>query len=177
MNRCMKAYGEDLRATSESVGDHCYRIQKLMTCFTGEPKCRGELIEKFRYWIVQMAMMDKILGTCKDVDYTALKSIVQESDVGKTHRFLDDVEYDTVDACALTVHKNCVRYYVTLLVKDHGQMCKDAEKLNKCYDLYSKSINCNAKIIQEYASMVEGAAHRVVEIMQSHMQTLCKAEL
>ncbi len=26
-----------------------------------------------------MAMMDKILGTCKDVDYTALKSIVQES--------------------------------------------------------------------------------------------------
>ncbi|KAL9970668.1 hypothetical protein ACROYT_G023078 [Oculina patagonica] len=372
MNRCRKGYQEDLIATSESVGGHCSRMQKIVTCFTSEPKCRGELIEKFRYWIVQMTMMDKILGVCKDIDYTALKSIVQESeidyvqlvffllivvdgdcffrsvshqifgsvanhlivrlagveylrnhceefveffegqswldylssmcregtwcdalmvqavanaynlrinivesgdgfseltvvecqhsgfetrrsivlghvdeyhyvstipldfcgsngrdnecqrvtfvdeenadimvrngngrilqvnscitgvtsvdntewicltcdsDVGKTHRFLEDFEFDTVDACALTVHKKCLRYYLTLLIKDHGQFCKDAEKLNKCYDLYSKSINCNAKIIQEYASMVEGVAHRVVEIVESHMKSLCKAEL
>ncbi|XP_078357352.1 uncharacterized protein LOC144642245 [Oculina patagonica] len=177
MNRCLKGYEEDLVATSESMKGFCFRQQKIVTCLTSEKKCRGELIEKFRYWIVQMAMMDKILGICKDNDYTALKSIVQESDAGKTHRFLEDVEYDTVDACALTVHEKCVRYYLTLLVKDRGQMCEDGEKLNKCYDLYSKSINCNAKIIQEYASMVEGVAQRVVEIMRSHMQSLWKAEL
>ncbi len=86
-------------------------------------------------------------------------------------------EYDdTVDACALTVHKNCLRYHLSLLVKDH-QMCEHGDELNKCYDSYSKSINCNAKIIQEYASMVEDVAHRVVQLVQSHMQSLCKAEL
>ncbi|KAL9984204.1 hypothetical protein ACROYT_G006475 [Oculina patagonica] len=176
MNRCIKGYEEDLIATSESVGGECYREQKIVTCFTSEPECRGELIEKMRYWGVQMAMMDKILGLCKDVDYTALKSIVQETDIAKTHRFLEDVEYDTVDACALTVRKKCMRYYLTLLVKDH-ELCKNVEKFNTCYDLYNKSINCNAKIIQDYASMVEPAAHRVVQLVQSQMQSLCKAKL
>ncbi len=56
-------------------------------------------------------------------------------------------------------------------------MCEDGDKLNKCHDLYSKSINCNAKIIQDYASMVEPGAHRVVQLVQSHMQSLCKAKL
>ncbi|KAL9984205.1 hypothetical protein ACROYT_G006476 [Oculina patagonica] len=177
MNRCTKVYQDDLRATSESVGDHCYRVQNALNCSISQPKCRGELIDKFRYWVLQMAMMDKIVGTCKDVDYTALKSIVQESDVGKTHRFLDDVEYDTVDACALTVHKKCLRYYLTLLAKDHGKTCEDGEKLNKCYDLYSKSINCNAKIIQEYASMVEPVGHRCLQMVENHMKSLCKADL
>lgn len=50
-----------------------------MTCLANEPKCGGELIEKLRYWSLQSAMMDKILGACKDMDYTALKSIVQQS--------------------------------------------------------------------------------------------------
>ena len=50
-----------------------------MTFLVSEPECTGELIEKFRYLTLQMAMMGKILGTCKDIDYTALKSIVQET--------------------------------------------------------------------------------------------------
>ncbi|XP_078382312.1 uncharacterized protein LOC144664998 [Oculina patagonica] len=79
MNRCIKGYQKDLSATSESVGGHCYRMERALTCLISEPKCRGELIEKFRYWILQMAMMDKILGTCENNDFTALKSIVQES--------------------------------------------------------------------------------------------------
>lgn len=38
----------------------------MVTCLGNEPKCEGELIEKFRYWMLQMAMMDNILVTCKD---------------------------------------------------------------------------------------------------------------
>lgn len=81
-------------------------------------------------------------------------------------------EYDTFDACARTVHKECVRYYMNLLVRDH-KMCEDFEKVNKCYDLYSRSIGCKSKIIQHYASMVEDVAHRVVQLMQNHMKFLC----
>ena len=50
-----------------------------MNCVTNEPKCGGELIDKFRYWMLQVAMMDKLLGTCKDIDYAALKGFVQET--------------------------------------------------------------------------------------------------
>ena len=84
-------------------------------------------------------------------------------------------EYDdTADACALKVPKEYVRYYLTLLVKDR-KMCEDAEKLNKCYDLSSKSIKCNAKIIQNYASMVEDVAQSVVQLVQNHMKSLCNS--
>lgn len=55
----------------------------MVTCLAGQPKCGGELIEKFRYWMLQMAMMDKILGICKDIDYIALKSFVQESGLSR----------------------------------------------------------------------------------------------
>lgn len=51
----------------------------MVTCLANEPECEGELIEKFRYWMLQMAMMDNILGTCKDINYTTLTSVVQES--------------------------------------------------------------------------------------------------
>ena len=81
-------------------------------------------------------------------------------------------EFDTFDACAVTVHKECVRYYVTLLAKD-PQMCEDLEKFNKCYDLYSKAVSCKAKIIEHYASMVEDVAHRVLQLAQNYMTSLC----
>ena len=69
---------------------------------------------------------------------------------------------------ALTTRPRCL---LTSLVKDR-KMCEDAEKLNKCYDLRSKSIKCNAKIIQNYASMVEDVAHSVVQLVQTHMKSL-----
>ena len=75
-------------------------------------------------------------------------------------------EYDdTADACALTVHKECVRFFVSLV--KYRKMCEDVEKFNKCYDSYSKSINCNAKIIQNYASMVEGVVHSIYQLCNS----------
>ena len=84
-------------------------------------------------------------------------------------------EYDDIaDACALTVHKECVRYFLSLLVKDR-KMCEDAEKLNKCYDSYSKSINCNAKIIRNYATMVEGVGDSVVQLMENYMKSQCNS--
>ena len=72
----------------------------------------------------------------------------------------------------MTVHKKCVRYYITLLAKDH-QICKDAGKLNSCYDLYSKSINCKAKIIQHFVSVVENVAQSVIHLMTKDMKSLC----
>ena len=51
----------------------------MATCVASEPKCGGELIEKFRYWMLQIAMMDSILGTCTDIDYSTLKIVVQDS--------------------------------------------------------------------------------------------------
>jgi len=53
--------------------------QKLVTCVASEPNCAGELIEKLRYWVLQIAMMDGILGTCTDIDYSSLKSVVHDS--------------------------------------------------------------------------------------------------
>ena len=81
-------------------------------------------------------------------------------------------EFDSFEECAVTVHKKCVRYYATLLAKDR-RICEDAEKLNTCYDLYSKSINCKAKIIQHFASMVENVAQRVLQLLITHMKSLC----
>jgi len=172
LNRCRAVYQDALDATSTGEGGHCFRVQKMVTCVASEPKCGGELIEKFRYWMLQIAMMDNILGTCTDIDYSTLKSVVQDSDVAKTHRNLDDVEFDSFEECAVTVHKMCVRYYVTLLAKDH-QICEDAGKLNTCYDLYSSSINCKAKIIQHFASIVENVAQRVLHLLMTYMKSLC----
>lgn len=62
-----------------SSQSNCFFFQKMVTCVASEPKCGGELIEKLRYWVLQIAMMDSILGTCKDIDYNTLKSVVQES--------------------------------------------------------------------------------------------------
>ena len=72
----------------------------------------------------------------------------------------------------MTVHKKCVRYYATLLAKDH-QICEDAGELNTCYDFYSTSINCKAKIIQHFASMVESVAQRVLHLLMKYMKYLC----
>ena len=72
----------------------------------------------------------------------------------------------------MIVHKKCVRYYATLLSKDH-QICKDAGKLNSCYDLYSKSIKCKAKIIQHFVSVVENVAQRVLHLLLKNMKSLC----
>ncbi len=76
-----------------------------MTCLTSEKKCRGELIEKFRYWIVQMAMMDKILGICKDNDYTALKSIVQESGLSLLKSFIVYIKFGSAIDCFISFLK------------------------------------------------------------------------
>ena len=81
-------------------------------------------------------------------------------------------EFDSFEECAVTVHKTCVRYYATLLAKDR-QICEDAGKLNTCYDLYSKSINCKAKIIQHFSNMVENVAQRVLHLLNKYMKSLC----
>ena len=72
----------------------------------------------------------------------------------------------------MIVHKKRLRYYTTLLVKDH-QICKDAVKVNTCYDLYSKSINCKAKIIQHFVKVVENVAQRVLHLLIKDMKSLC----
>jgi len=172
LNRCREVYRNALEATSTGEGGHCLRLQQMVTCLANEPKCEGELIDKFRYWMLQMAMMDNILGTCKDINYNTLTSVVQESDVAKTHHNLDDVEFDSFQDCAVTVHKKCVRYYATLLAKDH-QICEDAGRLNTCYNLYSRSINCKAKIIKHFVSMVENVAQRVLHLLIKYMKALC----
>ena len=51
----------------------------MVICLASEPTCGGELIEKFRYWMLQIAMMDSILGTCADIDYSTLKSVLEDS--------------------------------------------------------------------------------------------------
>lgn len=134
LERCKAVYEEVLSASYQGKLDHCSRLQRMVTCLASESSCQGELVEKFRYWMLQMATMDNILGVCKNIQYSSLKSVVQESDVAKARRYLDDVENDEFDECAVSVHKQCVRYYITVLMKD-GQICKDAEKLNECYDL------------------------------------------
>ena len=53
--------------------------QKMVTCLASNPNCGGELIEKFRYWMAQMAMMDKTLNICKDIRYENLRRVVQDT--------------------------------------------------------------------------------------------------
>ena len=40
----------------------------------------------------------------------------------------------------------------------------DIGKLSTCYDSYSKNINCKAKIIQYFVSVVENVAQRVLDL-------------
>ena len=80
-------------------------------------------------------------------------------------------EKDHFEECAVTVHQECVRYYVNVIMTDH-QICQDAEELNKCYDLTSKKLNCEAKIIKHYSRMVEDVAHKVISLLSSHMKYL-----
>lgn len=176
LNRCKAVYQEALRSSSKGEEGHCYRLQKMVTCLASNPNCGGELIEKFRYWMAQMAMMDKTLNICKDIRYENLKRVVQDTDVAKTHRQLDDVEFDSFEECAVSVHKQCVLYYVTLLMNDH-KICGDAEKLNKCYDLKSKFSDCQAKIIKHYASMADTVAKRVIHLLNDYDRPLCVSQM
>lgn len=80
-------------------------------------------------------------------------------------------EFEGFEECAVTVHKKCVRYYVTLVTKDH-QICEDVGKLSTCYDSYSRNINCEAKIIQYFVSVVENVAQRVLDIFND-MKSFC----
>ena len=81
-------------------------------------------------------------------------------------------EFKSSEECAVTVHKECVRYYITLLAKDR-QICEDIGKLTTCYDLYSERINCKAEIIQHFASTVETVAQRVLHLFTTYMKPLC----
>ena len=73
--------------------------QRMVTCLASESSCQGELVEKFRYWMLQMAMLDNILGVCKNIQYSSLKSVVQESGL-----YLD---------CRVIVHKS---FYSKLII-------------------------------------------------------------
>ena len=60
-----------------------------MYYIASEPKCGGELIEKLRYWVLQIAMMDRLLGTCTDINYSALKIVVQDSGLNFCQKYIN----------------------------------------------------------------------------------------
>ena len=51
----------------------------MVTCLSGVTDCHGQLIDNFRYWMLQMAMMDKILEVCPNMQYGGLKNIVRNT--------------------------------------------------------------------------------------------------
>ena len=51
----------------------------MVTCLSGVTDCHGQLIDNFRYWMLQMAMMDKILEVCPNMQYGSLKNIVRNT--------------------------------------------------------------------------------------------------
>ena len=51
----------------------------MVTCLSGVTNCHGQLIDNFRYWMLQMAMMDKILEVCPNMQYGGLKNIVRNT--------------------------------------------------------------------------------------------------
>lgn len=51
----------------------------MVTCLTGEAKREGEVIVKFRYWMLQLATMDNILAVCTDIQYGTLKTTFEKN--------------------------------------------------------------------------------------------------
>ena len=51
----------------------------MVTCLSGVTDCHGQLIDNFRYWMLQMAMMDKILEVCPNTRFTtAIKPVLRQ---------------------------------------------------------------------------------------------------
>ena len=58
--------------------------QDVVSCFAENPSCEGTSVNRFRFWILQEAMLEAKLNICPDVNYKSLKDRIENT--GKWNR-------------------------------------------------------------------------------------------
>lgn len=64
------------------MGTYCELLiesQDVVSCFAKDPSCKGQSINRFRFWILQVAMLEAKLNICPQVDFKSLKDSIENT--------------------------------------------------------------------------------------------------
>lgn len=53
--------------------------QDVVWCFAKSPSCKGQSVNRFRFWILQEAMLEAKLKICPEVNYKSLKDRIENT--------------------------------------------------------------------------------------------------
>lgn len=151
---CISNYKGILRG-KPNPEDHCSRVQDVVSCFAENPSCKGQSVNRFRFWILQEAMLEAKLKICPDVNYKCLKDCIKNTDVAKEHTLVENYGGgDSIDPCAAEVHTTCSKTFLDLM-KQNQRICGDSAQWFACYSKIAEKKNCSSLIIKNYAAFVE----------------------
>ena len=60
-----------------------------MDCIAEKPTCSGKTITSFRFWMLQMALMDKIMSKCVALNTNDLKTVLLETSKYQYYTFIN----------------------------------------------------------------------------------------
>ena len=63
----------------ESLLRTFFQSQDVVSCFAKSPSCKGESINRFRFWILQEAMLEVKLNICPQVNFENLKDAIKNT--------------------------------------------------------------------------------------------------
>lgn len=55
--------------------------QDVVSCFAENPSCKSPSVNRFRFWILQEAMLEAKLKICPDVNYKSLKDCIENTGI------------------------------------------------------------------------------------------------
>ncbi|KAK3726320.1 hypothetical protein QZH41_012742 [Actinostola sp. cb2023] len=151
-----------------------YTEQIMMDCIAEKPTCSGKTITSFRFWMLQMALMDKIMSKCVALNTNDLKTVLLET-ITDPSLYIDSVGSDPSVPCAVKIHNYCVHQYIGNLRTSRFDICTAVEGLNSCYA--RGSLDCDAAIIQDFVKILSKVATRVIQVLRTNLPQLCRNEL
>ncbi|XP_078357107.1 uncharacterized protein LOC144641972 isoform X1 [Oculina patagonica] len=171
---CISQY-KALLKRKPSPEQHCSRLQDVVSCFAKDPSCKGESINRFRFWILQVAMLEAKLNICPQVDFKSLKDSIENTDVADEYVLVEDYDQgDPFISCAAQVHVICSQKFIDL-AKKNQRICGDAIQWFACYTKTSDEKSCNSPTIKQYAEFVEKIGVKLVS--DALFAKSCKNEL
>ncbi|XP_020911859.1 uncharacterized protein LOC110249624 isoform X2 [Exaiptasia diaphana] len=173
--KCLREYKKVVSLIG-GEDEHCLRLQLIANCFSERPDDSDAVLDDMRYLFTQELLFVKKLAICPDVDLAELKKITDKTDVAQKHKYLDSVDEDHWEECAATVHKTCIKKYLSLL-RD-GKLCNDVDAWIDCYDEEAKRASCSAVILDHFQKMLKVVGKSVVKSIRRFMGAECsKTEL
>ncbi|XP_031567597.1 uncharacterized protein LOC116302448 [Actinia tenebrosa] len=153
--------------------NHCERLQTMIDCLAQDFSCADITITSFRFWMLQMGLMDKIMGNCPDLETDDLRTFTTKILNKRPDLVVDSVDMDSSSPCARKIHNRCVEYYVKTL-KRTRQICTAVQALNLCYSKGIVDDNCQADIIEHFADILQKVAPRVINILKNNLPKVCE---